>query len=255
MERLILPGQWRPYFYEGVNPNSRPMDTGISPLSPQHFLADELYYYGIDVADLKRKNIERYGFNHGPGDVEDFPDPESQEYAKRYHLKHKYEGEVPLIEQHYGYPTVGLDVTFDIKTAIFFATHKFTLNKETLKATYRPIEGKSEGVLYLFRFSNPNLKKSDHLINTVHAFPHLPAIRPIKQSCALPFFLSTYVNEAAANIIGIFKIQDNFDFADSLKPDELFPDPEEDPFYKALLELKRKHPEQFEDIAEYDFSL
>lgn len=253
-ERLILPGEWRPYFKEGINPNTRPMSTDLTPLSPQHFFADELYYHGIDIGDLKRKNLERYG-NHGPGDVEDFPDPESQEYAKRYQLKHKYEREVPLIEQHYGYPTVGLDVTFDIKTAIFFATHRFTIDKETSKATYRPIEGKSEGVLYLFRFSNPSLKKSDHLVQNVHALPHLPAIRPLRQSCAIPFFLSRYVNEAAANIIGIFEIDDNFDFSDSLNPEELFPNREEDPFYKAILELKMKDPEYFKEIIEYDFSL
>lgn len=57
LERLIVPGRWRPYFSEGVDPNSRPMSTGLTPLSPEHFLADKLYYYGIDVADLKQKTL------------------------------------------------------------------------------------------------------------------------------------------------------------------------------------------------------
>ncbi|MGR5972894.1 FRG domain-containing protein [Bacillus cereus] len=52
--------------------------------------------------------------------LEDFPDSESQEFASRYNQKLSIGNEQALIEQHYGFPTVGLDVTFDLKTALFF---------------------------------------------------------------------------------------------------------------------------------------
>lgn len=252
-EPLLLPGFWRNYLVEGNHvSNNRPVERPESTLD-YSFISDRLHYHGIDVPGLKKKNIERYGF-HSNGDMEDFPDLESQEFIKRYNQKLNFSKEQSLIEQHYGIPTVGLDVTFDLKTALFFATNKFVTNDKS-KATFKPIESGHKGVVYLLRFTMPKLRKTTDIISKVHVFEHIPPIRPLKQSCALPYFLSHYVNEATAHIIGILKIEDTFDFSGHYNPIELFPSREDDPFYNALLELKEVIPELFKDIPDYDFSL
>ena len=254
-ETLLLPGYWRKFVEqkEGNHvSNSRPIEM------PENFLSilrDRLHYYGIDVAGLRQRNLERYGF-HSTSEVEDFPDAESQEFARRYKEKvNMNPTEQPLLEQHYGFPTVGLDVTFDLKTALFFATNRFQIRKEDGKANYKQIKNGHEGVIYLLRFTAPKLMKTRDMISSIGAFDHIPPIRPIKQTCAIPFFLSHFVNEAAAHIIGILKIGDNFNSSDLYNSIDLFPSKETDPFYRALLELKKEFPEELESIADYDFTL
>ncbi len=251
-ETLLLPGFWRDFLIEGDHvSNKRPIDKPTSFLE-NPFISDRLHFYGIDVPELRKRNLERYG-PHLASNLEDFPDSESQEFASRYNQKLSIGNEQALIEQHYGFPTVGLDVTFDLKTALFFATHNYT-QKDDGKSTYTRITNENKGVIYLLRFKSPKLMKTRDLISSINVFKHMPPVRPIKQSCALPFFLSHYVNEAAANIIGILKIGEDFNSIGLYDPTDLFPSKEQDPFYKALLELKKVFPEKLKDIADYDFS-
>ncbi|MDT3498858.1 FRG domain-containing protein [Bacillus toyonensis] len=251
-ETLLLPGFWRKFLIESNYVSiKRPMDKPTSFLE-NSCISDRLHFHGIDVPELRKINFERYGL-HFDSNLEDFPDSESQEFASRYNQKLSIGNEQPLIEQHYGLQTVGLDVTFDLKTALFFATNKYTQIDDG-KSTYTSIANENKGIIYLLRFKSPKLMKTRDLISSINAFKHMTPVRPIKQSCALPFFLSHYVNDAAAHIIGILKIGENFTNSELYNPTDLFPPKEQDPFYKALLELKKEFPEALKDIANYDFS-
>lgn len=250
-ETLLLPGFWRKYLTNNNHvSNDRPMDRPISLLE-YSFISDKLHFYEFNVPKLMKKNIEKYG-PHTNSSIEDFPDPESQEFARRYKEKLNIGNEQALIEQHYGFPTVGLDVTFDLKTALFFATNKYT-QKDNGKFTYTPTIHENKGVIYLLKFRSPKLMKTRDLISSIDTFKHIPPVRPIKQSCALPFFQSNYVNEASANVIGILKIGEDFNIDGIYNPADLFPSKEHDPFYRALLELKKDFPEELTAISEYDF--
>jgi hypothetical protein len=86
-ERMIVPGFWRSSVGHGMS--DRPVPEPGSILTS--IFADPLIYRGIENwQDLSRRNFERYGI-HTLSDLEHFPDPESQEYFKRWKT-HKIEG-------------------------------------------------------------------------------------------------------------------------------------------------------------------
>lgn len=248
-ETLLLPGYWRQYRdSSGHVSNERPMAPTANFLD---ILGDHLFYWGIDVDALEQKIYDRYGWHH-MSDLEDFPDPDIQEYADRYNQKLRSQPELILLGQHYGIQTPGLDVTFDFKVALFFATHRFA-PRENGKSTYVPLTSEHGGAVYLLRFRSPSLRKSSDQISTIDIFQHILPVRPLRQSCALPVFPSYYVNEAAARIVAKLEIDSDFSGVGLPRPEELFPSKEEDPFYRALLDLKSRYPEELESVPDYDF--
>lgn len=249
-EILLLPGIWRNYLDEtGHVLNSRPFS------EPETFLKvieDELIFKGINVPKLMMKNKERYEL-YSHSDIENLPDKESKEYWERYRIKQSSSYNLffrGVFEQHYGLETTGLDVTFNLKTALFFATHKFNLKNDL--ANYSKIKNEHSGVVYILRFSAPKLTKTKDMIKEITDWNHLYPKRPVMQDCALPFFDSTKVNEAIPHIVGIIKIREDFDYTSSLTASDLFPNQEDDSFYKSLLELKLKYPTELEKIVQYD---
>ncbi|WP_369435988.1 hypothetical protein [Lysinibacillus fusiformis] len=96
------------------------------------------------------------------------------------------------------------------------------------------------------------MTKTRDMVNEISILEHLYPVRPIKQSCALPFFHSDTVNEAIPHIVAILKIGENFDYSNTYSAADLFPSRREDKFYKFLLELKEEFPEVLKNIAEYD---
>lgn len=248
-EPLLIPSFWRPYLKDL---NQRPAESPPSIFST--IFADGLIYQGLDVGDLVERNIKRYGV-HTMSDLGDFPDPESHEYHKRY-LLHKIYGshdvQLPLLEQHYGMQTIGLDVTFDIGTALFFATNKFVMTDRN-KTTYLPVDGhEHHGIVYCMVYEDPPLTKTSDMITALHVFEHVPPVRPLRQKCALPFFHSMNFNEAATEIVAVLIIDGQFEMSGLPDAKYLFPDADEDPFYQALLRQKAKCPKIYKNIIEYD---
>ena len=254
-ELLILPSYWR-QFRENFNAR-------FSASEPQSIfrtsLGDSFIYHGIDGwQTLGEKNFERYGL-HSLSDLADFPDPESKEYYRRWWMFKSAGGgnpDIPLVEQHYGIDTHGLDVTFEPAIALFFATHRFTLLPNGT-ATYRKIEGKHEGVVYSFVFHSPAVRLTSDLITKIESFEHIPAMRPLRQKCALRGFDAHCINEAVADIDAVFEIADDFEFEGLPPKEELFPNRKDDPLYSALLDAKKRFADikdsPFVPIVEYAF--
>jgi hypothetical protein len=92
-------------------------------------------------------------------------------------------------EQHYATQTSGLDVSFDLRSALFFATYQFAWGDDGL-AYYRKVpRGEHQGVIYLFRFGAPSVRQTEYLIQEFDFFrTHRPE-RILRQSCGL--FLSS----------------------------------------------------------------
>lgn len=247
-ERIIIPSAWRPYAnLEKLN--RRPVSPYSSTLDT--IFGDQITYHGLDVAKIKKMNIDRYGV-HSISDLEDFPEEYNQEYYRRYKLTKSgyYNNYVAALEQHYGFDTCGLDVTYNLSVAIFFATHKYKKNSKG-KSEYIKLDSFSDSVIYAFRFRNPSVKKTQWLIDEIPLYTELNPIRPVKQECTLPFFHVEEFNNASTAIELIFEIDDEFDFSEIPTVRDLFPDRNEDLFYDMLLQMKDKHPEIYGDIPEY----
>jgi len=254
-ERLIIPGYWRKF---SDNWNDR-FDAPAYRSIFQSVLGDDLLYYGIpNWQTLGARNYERYGL-HTMSNLEDFPDPESREYGRRWRAV-KVAGmlnpDLPIVEQHYGIETIGLDVTFDISVGAFFAAKKFTW-RDDATAFYAEIPpGEHRGVIYCFVFRDPRLTETQDMAREIAAFDHIEPTRPIRQKCALPCFDFASINEAVGDLHCIFRIAPDFDPVGLPSADDLFPTPAHDPFYHAALAIKRQYedPHPLTDIIEYRFS-
>lgn len=251
-ERLILPAFWRASVGRGIADRPQPPAQSVFT----SVLADSLVYRGIkDWETLATRNYERYGI-HTMSDLEDFPDADSREYFKRWQI-HKiagpYSPEVPLLEQHYGMSTIGLDVTFDVRTALFFASNAF-VRKANGKATYeRVANGEHAGVLYCFVFRDPSVTRTGWLVSELRMFEHLPPVRPLRQTCAQCAFHVSEIGAAALDLDAVVYLDGNFAPADLPEAPYLFPT-DDDPFYMALLDLKRgRMDDLWNEIVEYEW--
>lgn len=245
-ERLIIPSIYRDSFKPGADPNMRPYNVGSSLLRTAY----DLIYDGIDWRTLADRNFKKYGYHDISGSAS-FPDGENQEYYRRRTTHEEVTAlDHILLEQHYGLDTHGLDVTFDLATALFFATHDFCSNLDGT-FTFSPRDSVKGAVVYCIVYESPSVRESSALIKETKIFSHIPPLRPIRQRCALPMFLADKVNETARDLDLIMTLDDPFDFSNLPKREWLFPSPSEDPFYKGLLKEKEKRSEDFGKIIEY----
>jgi len=157
-------------------------------------------------------------------------------------------------EQHYATQTRGLDVSFDIDVAVFFATQRFE-RTENNKARYtKVLSGNHTGVIYCFRFRDPPVKKTQFLIEEFDLFKTCRPERVLRQHCGLPLIGDFERNIALCDIDCIIHLDKNFDGADAYTARDLFPPVDADPFYAKLLELKDEHPEALGNIVEYEWA-
>jgi hypothetical protein len=252
-ERLIIPAYWRHFKDDWHARFKAPEYRSIFT----DFRGDDLIYHGIpDYRALGERNAARYG-PHSIGDLEDFPDWESQEYHRRWYaakIVGHYSRDPALIEQHYGIDTTGLDVTFDPLMAEFFATNRFVSLPDG-RAKYEPTaRGGHQGVIYCMVFGAPTLKRSADMVRGVGLFDHIPPTRPFRQSCALPFFNAHDFNNAVCHLHCVLRLSEDYQVATPLSPSHVFPSVAEDPFYAAALEVKHRYGDRHSlaKIVEYE---
>jgi hypothetical protein len=155
------------------------------------------------------------------------------------------------IEQHYATQTRGLDLTFDVDVALFFAMHIFRIGADQ-EAFYQSVStGHHRGVVYAFRFLNPTVKRESFLIREFDLFrDHIPE-RVLRQNCGLPLFDDFERNIAITDLDCIFLLHPDYVSVSTLTAEHLFPPVAEDRFYAALLEQKDKYPKFLASIVEY----
>jgi hypothetical protein len=250
-EPLIIPKYWRRFLQDM---QSRTFST------PRAFLntddADEIIYYGIpNWKELKvLEKINSYSV-YGPHCS---MYEEMLEFRKRF-VAHKKdprtEEHTYIVEQHYGFDSIGLDITFDPRIGLFFATNEFVfVSRAKMLADYVPVRnGEHQGVLYCFVFEDPPIESSENMIKKLDIFNHCVPLRPIVQKCALPAFGPLNVNEAAVELEAVFYLDSDFETPLSNLKTELFPSRSSDLFYDLTLKLKNQNPNIWSDIIEYDF--
>jgi hypothetical protein len=250
-EPLIIPSVWRKYVDDFNKREISPENESIF----QSMIADDIIYYGIDnYRHLYIRNFEKYG-EHEISDLEHFDDSDSKEYYKRWSnikVYGRFDNELSILSQHYGFDTSGLDLTFNLNVAAFFASNKF-INKDNGKADFHLIDnGNHKGVIYCFKFNAPMITRTSDIIDQLNLFEHLNPIRPIRQECALPHFLYHNINEALFYVHKIFYLDQNFETSNLPDKRHLFPDKDEDMFYKVICDLKPNN-EYFNPFVEYEF--
>jgi hypothetical protein len=205
---------------------------------------------------LFRQNAEFYSFN------QTYKENRSLKYFlhelepnnRDIHLDSAFAYDIMRVEQHYATQTAGLDISFDIETAIFFATYKFRFNSKN-KAFHEKVQkGDHRGVIYGFRFRDPPVKKTEFLIREFDFFKTYKPERIIRQDCGLPLFDEHERNIAITDLDFIIHLHKNFNYDCKKTPGFMFPNTREDEFYGKLLELKDRHPDSLKNIIEYEGS-
>jgi hypothetical protein len=196
--------------------------------------------YSFANEALERRTIERRLIEF------DEPDISLGDYRSSY--------DAMRTEQHYATQTAGLDVTFDVETAIFFATHKFVWTEKE-KARYERVSAPQHaGVIYCFRFTMPSVTKTEFLIRDFDFFKSHRPERIIRQNCGLPLIGPYERNVAVPDLDCIIELDATFSDMATLTPEYLFPSREEDAFYARLLELKKRFPDEMSNVVEYEWA-
>lgn len=136
--------------------------------------------------------------------------------------------------QHYGLPSVGLDVTNDIDVALFFALHTFNTNAEGITTATRAPSTAAPIIYGLGGFTDYELFNDSKLAPT-----RLLCTRPAAQSA---MFFSTgwghAPNNAAQRIYVALKLVGHESWKFDLQPSHYFPKPQDDEFLRFLLDRK-----------------
>lgn len=145
------------------------------------------------------------------------------------------------LAQHYGLPSHGLDVTTDLDVALWFATNALTVAEGS--ASYRvmedadwPTSPDQWPVVFVHQIVTHSIRPSLQDCRELDAFG-FRALRPARQRAR--FFLgghSDHQNRLAESLVCAFRIPPGTR-ADGLEFDELFPSPDQDPGYRAMLDF------------------
>jgi hypothetical protein len=155
------------------------------------------------------------------------------------------------VEQHYATQTRGLDVSFSVEVALFFATHRFRLRADG-KALYdRVAQGEHTGAIYAFRFRDPPVKSTAFLIRHFDLFRNHVPERVLRQECGLPLMGDEERNIAITDIDCVMQLHPDFPHEGGLTPEDLFPAAADDRFYAELLRHKDRHPDKLASVVEY----
>jgi hypothetical protein len=223
---------------------------------PNPIRADENGFEVSILAGLYRQNAPFYSFSLEPQEkrtlefIAQILEPNNPCALVNYPFTY----DAMRVEQHYATQTAGLDITFDLETALFFSTHEF-VRLSNGKALHRQIpQGAHKGVIYCFRFCDPPVKKTEYYIQDFDLFKSLRPERVLRQKCGLPLFAPQERNIAVADIHCVIEFDPDFSGTSTLTPEWMFPRVKEDRFYEKLLELKDRFPEDLAEVVEYEWA-
>lgn len=148
---------------------------------------------------------------------------------------------VMALAQHYGLPSHGLDVTEDIDVAIWFATNRFAMKDglssfSKMARTDWATDAAKWPVIFTCQQVTHSLSMSTQSCAELEMFG-VPALRPQRQRAS--FFLgghSDHQNRMAEAVLCAFRLAPN-DWSTACDFDLLFPPPEEDLAYAAMLDF------------------
>lgn len=157
-----------------------------------------------------------------------------REQAASFRASYKYRTWAFATAQHYGLPSVGLDLTSDIRVALYFALHRFTTDPTSGVLTVTRATEDDDPILY-----GLGVFDYDLLIDEKLAPPWLLCTRPQAQKAH--FFSTAWgdsINRAADRIYVAARLKGHTKWRSPISTEEIFPSISDDRFLAFLLESK-----------------
>lgn len=156
--------------------------------------------------------------------------------AENFVSSYKYRTWALATAQHYGLPSVGLDLTSDIKVALYFALHRFQTDPETGIMSVRRATEEDDPVLYGLGVFAYDLIEDEKIAPT-----WLGCARPRAQSA---FFFATAwgdsVNRAADRVYVAARLRNHTGWELPVGTAEAFPPTSKDEFLLFLLRARER---------------
>jgi hypothetical protein len=236
---LTIRGQPREHKLKRAIPNPVRADEEGAEISilPGLYRQSPKNMYAFDAPVVEQRALTPLSFRLEPADLERAYDGLAYDFMR--------------VEQHYARQTPGLDLTFDIDSALFFATNRFKVGDDELAYHERVPRGEHEGVIYLFRFGSPSVKRTEYLIREFDYFKKYQPLRILRQHCALPLFGQYERNIAVTDVDTVLELEPDYSDTSLRTSEYMFPNAGEDTFYSEILKLKDKMPDKLRDVVEY----
>jgi hypothetical protein len=157
----------------------------------------------------------------------------------RFRASYRYRLWAFATAQHYGLPSVGLDVTTDLWTAVLFALHEFRYDADSGTTVASRAAADAEPVLYAMAgFAH------DLFDDATLSPDFLQCERPKAQTAH--FFGTGWgaaSNKAAERIFVALRLMNHHAWTLPKRIEDLFPSRDEDPFVAFLLETRERYPD------------
>ncbi|MNX78774.1 FRG domain protein [compost metagenome] len=230
-ETSLIPSIWRTLLHN--QPQSFHVFNGLSLLE-----WSKVIYSQFDIQEVDRRVDElrkRGEWIYSAQDMEDSDDPLVSLFGRvRLDLmmgqNHNLADLLNTLLQHYGLVSPYLDLSSDLRVAMFFASHRFIPNAGANHYQFVGSNG-SKSILYLFKH------KQDEMAEYAHdrVLHNLQPLRPKRQSCVVCRSGPYALNLAGLYLVGAIRIHFELPESERLQARELFPDEHEDNFLAALL--------------------
>jgi hypothetical protein len=180
--------------------------------------------------------------------------PSNGPRADAYSPLCRFDYAIMALAQHYGLPSHGLDVTSSLDVAVWFATNRLVIGEER-RAHYERMAPESWSadpgtwpVVFAIQTVSSTLSGSVRDCALLNEWG-LQTLRPDRQRAK--FLLgghSDHQNRLAEAVVCAFRLAPDR-YGVSVSFEELFPSPEEDPAYRAMLKFEEFRP--VEQIGPY----
>jgi hypothetical protein len=137
--------------------------------------------------------------------------------------------------QHYGLPSTGIDISSDVDVALFFALHRFMIDRATGVLTVARTDASTEPVIYGLGVSEGDLLDDADL-----SPPWLQCSRPKAQKAMFSTAWGSAGNKAAERIYVALRLVDHPTWDSPLTIKHLFPSGTDDSFVEHLLSLRSR---------------
>lgn len=154
--------------------------------------------------------------------------------AESFRSSYRYRGWGFATAQHYGLPSVGLDLTGDIRVALYFALHRFAIDPKTGVLSVTRATEDDDPIVYGLGVHEHDLYEDEKL-----APSWLSCARPRAQNAH--FFGNAWgdsPNRAADRIYVAARLKDHTRWRSPLTIEQVFPSILEDKFLAFLLKAK-----------------
>lgn len=228
-ETSLLPSVWRPVLQKHPTCLVDFVPLGVFDWS-------EILYNCFDIDEVDAAIISS-GDNPALltiSDMAEHPNPMVRRFGEfRRELIHEHNHglatQLSTLLQHYGLLSNVLDVTREIDTAIFFATHRY--KRVSGRSTYIPV-GSNNGraIIYILKFAPTEMKSASHdQVLTV-----ISPLRPERQACVVVGSSPFAVNLPADFLVGAVRLEGSGPWELSTSVHHYFPNDRDDRFLRAL---------------------